>query len=80
MSEPGPQVSEPKKGHGGATQKFAGDHLPTGYCYTTLPLLIAFAPPSSSFYRLHQVIAPTQIDGVGALAAGLAGTVSLAAS
>jgi hypothetical protein len=53
MSEPGPQVSEPKKSHVGATQKIAGDYLPTDYCYTILPLLVVAAPPSSSCRRLQ---------------------------
>jgi hypothetical protein len=81
MSVPSPQVSEPKNSnHSGATQKVVGDHLPTSYCYTTLPLHVVATPPSSSYCRLQQVVAPAQVDGVGALIAGLAGVLSLAAS
>jgi hypothetical protein len=65
MSKPSPHVNEPKiLGHGGVTQKVTGDHLPTSYSYTTLPLLAVAAPPSSSCYRLQQVVAPPQVDDV----------------
>jgi hypothetical protein len=81
LFEPGPHVSEPKNsGHGGATQKVAADHLPTGYIYTTLPLLTVAAPPSLSCCRLQQVVALAWVDGVRALVVGLAGADGLAAS
>jgi hypothetical protein len=60
-----------------ATQKVVGDHLPTCYHYTTLPLLAIATPPSlSSSIRLHAGVTLAGVDGVRALTVGLAGMAS----
>jgi hypothetical protein len=51
-----------KRGHGGATKKVIDDHLPTGYLYTTLPLLVIDAPPSLACSLLHDVVALAGVD------------------